>query len=556
MKKYLHILIKRKKTLSFYAILSILSSIVAIISIYYSGIFIDILISTTEINDIILFCLIILAISIVNLVIRYFVISILGPLKENVVYDFKFYILNHIRKISILDYKKYNPSYLSKRIEEDSRQITNFFIDNYTTVFVKTIEIFVVSFLVFNINLGIGLTMLLILPAYFYLYKIFQKHIFEKSLLVRESSANFFRDYTYQLEDMEDTIIKANDKKSNEFVEDSFNTFWSKYRNYTLVNANLNISQGFIISLMQIIIFFVGGISVLNGNTTVGMLSILMIYFNQVLNNISYYLDLAKKYQVSKSALHRIDEIIDIPVVLDGYAIIENLDKLHANLTYSIGNKVLFSGLEIEARKGELICIKGKNGSGKSTLLKLLIGIINNENSNIIFNGKHDIKDIDSFKFRNKLISYVPQKIFFRDIVVKEIFSEILEFENFDDLVTLLNSKNVLVNKDYYNSNREHNYAIKEHNSANSNICDFLFEVWDKNINNLSGGDKQLISILCGSLKESDLFILDEPTSNLDTKRIEWFNDMLNSIKKDKIIFIVSHDTDNDLIYDKIIYLE
>ena len=71
----------------------------------------------------------------------------------------------------------------------------------------------------------------------------------------------------------------------------------------------MTLTQGFIIALMNTLVFVAGGISVLNGHTTIGHLSVVMIYFNQVLGNITYYLQLAKKYQIFNSAIYRMEEL-------------------------------------------------------------------------------------------------------------------------------------------------------------------------------------------------------------------------------------------------------
>lgn len=60
------------------------------------------------------------------------------------------------------------------------------------------------------------------------------------------------------------------------------------------------------------------------------------------------------------------------------------------------------------------------------------------------------------------------------------------------------------------------------------------------------GGNKQIIMILRALIKESSLFILDEPTSNLDVNKIIWFKRLIEHIKEDKIILTVSHEIDND----------
>lgn len=70
-------------------------------------------------------------------------------------------------------------------------------------------------------------------------------------------------------------------------------------------------------------------------------------------------------------------------------------------------------------------------------------------------------------------------------------------------------------------------------------------ENWNKNINTLSGGEKQIVSILKCLVKEADMIIFDEPTSNLDIKRINALLRLIERLKMEKkILLIVSHDSE------------
>ena len=77
-------------------------------------------------------------------------------------------------------------------------------------------------------------------------------------------------------------------------------------------------------------------------------------------------------------------------------------------------------------------------------------------------------------------------------------------------------------------------------------LCEANFECnWNKNINTLSGGEKQIVSILKCLVKEADMIIFDEPTSNLDIKRINALLRLIERLKMEKkILLIVSHDSE------------
>ena len=76
-----------------------------------------------------------------------------------------------------------------------------------------------------------------------------------------------------------------------------------------------------------------------------------------------------------------------------------------------------------------------------------------------------------------------------------------------------------------------------------------------KTISNMSGGEKQRIGFIRSLINGPDLILLDEPTSALDKKNEKKILDFLISIKKDKIIIVVSHKDDQKKYFDEIINL-
>ena len=534
MRKYLYIFRTELNKLILLAVLSVLTSILMIGSIYYGGLFIDVVVNADYFSDIVWICLILLFLSLFAIILDYVVSMILYPLVEILVYNFKTIVLSHLQKTKIEDYRKFDPSYLCKRIDEDTRQIIMFFVSNYITVIIKALEIFVIAILIFMININIGILALVLSPLYFFIYKFFKNDIFQKGLEYREESANFFNGYNNQLEQLEDIVIKADISNKKKILDKQFNFLIYKYTSHIKVNNKLKSTQSTIVSIMQILIFFVGGMAVLEGHTTIGMLSILMAYFNRLLTNITYYVKFSKNYQLTKASIHRIDKILGMELVKEGDLKINNLNKLNATINYIVEDKVILDNINICAEKGDLIIISGKNGAGKTTLLKILVGAIKSDKSNIILNEDIEIRNIDSFYLRNKVLSYIPQKITFNKCTLSEIFNQVALYRDTNDVILQLNELNIPTS-----------YEIEQ----------FISNNWKKDVTNLSGGDKQFINILREILINGDIFVFDEPTSNLDTHRILWFESAVNAIKKDKIVFLVNHSTYENYDYNNLIVL-
>ena len=294
--KHIHIFKTYKLSLIGLGILTIVASITYILTIFYSGVFIDTLVTSSTFNDVLIICLILFAITFLNIFLEYMLSITIAPTIEKIIFIFKKDILQKL----VRDLQR-DIIYTKKQIDDDTRQIVMFFINNYTTIFIKSIELILVTVLLLNINTQIGLIMIIMSPMYFLIYVAFKKEIYTKSLILREANAKFFSQVGSNIE------IITNKEEFN----DQFTTYLNAYKDNNKLNQNLKATQNSIVSAMQVIIFFVGGMSVINGYTTIGMLTTLMAYFNRILANIGYYTNLGRQWQVAKSALHRIETLTE-----------------------------------------------------------------------------------------------------------------------------------------------------------------------------------------------------------------------------------------------------
>ena len=535
MRRYFPLLTKYKLNLAVLTIISISASITGIVSVYYSGRYIDVVIDSSDIHPIFVICTIIFAIALLGLVMSFFNTIMKMFMNEKLIFDFKMKALEHLRGISVLKLKDFDPSYLSKRIDEDSQQIVRFFTDNYVAVFLRGVELVVVSVLILSINFSIGVLMMFLCPIYFIIYRMFKKPIFDRSLEAREKSAEFFNEYTHHLGIMENSIIKSEFDKDDVQIKSSFATFFGKYKSFIFVSAKLNLSQGLVVSLMQLIVFLIGGQSVLNGSTTIGLLTTLMIYFSQLLGNISYYLELARKGQVNRSSLHRMSEILDIPAEHDGSERLDGVSSINARVRFSMGGKCILNDVQLHCKKSELIGILGENGTGKSTLSKILAGIIRlvDDDSYVLINGSHKTSELDMGHFRAVHLSYIHQSNLHRSVSMGEALCD--GAADVDSYISSLCEIGI---------------------PLCDSVADFLRSSWGIRVNELSGGDRQLISILHGVAKHNaDVIIMDEPTANLDEPRVDWLKNVLRFLKKGRIVMVVTHDKSIRDVFDRTVIL-
>lgn len=181
--------------------------------------------------------------------------------------------------------------------------------------------------------------------------------------------------------------------------------------------------------------------------------------------------------------------------------------------------------------KNDITCITGKSGSGKSTLLKLLNKLISPDDGKIFYKNT-DIEDIDSVEYR-------------RQIPMLSQFPIIFDGNVRDNLLIGLK----------FSENKE---------KDDKELEDILKKVHlDKSLEddpkNMSGGEKQRLSIARIMLMDTDVILLDEPSSALDSKTEYEIIKLLRQIIKDnnKSMIFVTHSLEiADNFSDRIINLD
>ena len=218
----------------------------------------------------------------------------------------------------------------------------------------------------------------------------------------------------------------------------------------------------------------------------------------------------------------RVLEILEeAPVIEDitGKMPATNGDVKADNVTFSYEEELILKDVDMEFKKGQITGILGKSGSGKSTLLKLIMRFWETDKGQISIDDR-DVNDINTEDLRD-MQSYVTQETWL-----------------FNDTI----GNNIKIAKPYA-SLEEVKKAAKK-----ANIADFIENLpngYDTNIgelgDSLSGGEKQRIGVARAFLHDSNMIILDEPTSNLDSLNESYLLNSLENSSKDKTVILVSH---------------
>lgn len=193
---------------------------------------------------------------------------------------------------------------------------------------------------------------------------------------------------------------------------------------------------------------------------------------------------------------------------------------------YKKKSPLILEGVSFSLDKGQVGIVLGKNGSGKSTLFKVLLGIVKNEEGQMNLN-EFDLSLLNR-KEKAKKIAYVPQDISFGALTVYD---------------------SILMGRIAYFGFTP---SSNDYDMVDKIIHEMKLEsLAMRNVNELSGGERQKVAIARALVQEPELLIFDEPTGNLDIGNESLILEEARKICHDRNIMILMaiHDIQTALEY-------
>lgn len=215
---------------------------------------------------------------------------------------------------------------------------------------------------------------------------------------------------------------------------------------------------------------------------------------------------------------------------------IQGKDIEYKNVSFSYPNRKesIFKNTSLNIRKGEKIALIGESGIGKSTFIKLIMRFWD-VNSGDIKLDNIDIKDVNMESLRNSQ-TLVSQETYLFNESIRENIKVGNEDASESDIIEAAKKASI------------HDFILSLPKGYDTKVSELG--------GNLSSGERQRIGLARAFLKDSEVLILDEPTSNLDALNEGEILKAINENCKEKTIILISHRKSTTAICDKVYKLE
>lgn len=306
-------------------------------------------------------------------------------------------------------------------------------------------------------------------------------------------------------------------REFKEIIEQNY-TNNLKFRKLSMLMNS--ISNGIMIASLSIV-YGIGSLLVMDGKITIGTVVAMGLYFQLLVQPIFELLNSNIDIHTIVPIFNRINEYINLKTERvnkenSELSFLKEIEFKNVSFKYNNGSQAI-NNINFKLPSKGIFAIVGDSGAGKSSLIKLLSAFYDSYQGEIKINEK-ELKEYGAKDIR-KVISLVSQDI--------ELVNESIK-------------NNIKMGRDIKDS------KIKEvAGSLNLEKTIEKLELgYDTIVNeraNLSGGEKQRLSIARALVKESLIYIFDEPTAALDTINEKRVKDILEELSKEKLVIIITH---------------
>lgn len=310
-------------------------------------------------------------------------------------------------------------------------------------------------------------------------------------------------------------------EKYNHVNAEAVNAYYNAEYFSSMTGPTVNFINN--VSLALVTVF--GAILYLFGHLSLGNISSFILYSRKFSGPINETANIITELQSSLAAAERIFNLLDeeiepadIPLARDLTNVNGLVEMKHISFSYTT-EKVILNDLSLIANKGNLVAIVGPTGAGKTTIINLLMRFYDPQEG-FIFVDENKTTDLTRSSLR-KAFAMVLQDTWVFNGTIFENIAYGNEDATMEDIISVAKAAKI------------HSYIMRQPNGYQT--------VLNEDGINISKGQLQLLTIARAMLLDAKMLILDEATSNVDTRTEIQIQKAMRRLMADKTCFVIAH---------------
>lgn len=457
-----------------------------------------------------------------------------------IIYDLKKVLFTSIERLSISFFTNRQTGSLMNQVNGDANTIYWFFVEGLPFIIINGVQTIAIAIIMLTVNWQLTIISIIAAPLVVVLTKLLMGHM--NKLHSKNYSNN--RSLNGMLTDALNgvRVVKAfsrEDEEKRRFEKRNI-ALAASDQAVAINNTTWFRMVAYLFTIASTVVLGAGGWMVIEGQMTYGTLITFTAYAAMLYSPLTSFVNMISWMSNASNAMQRLMEVMDAEPEVKEKADATSLEKLRGdiefkNVEFSYDkNRKIIDGISFKIDAGETIGIVGHTGAGKSTVANLLIRLYDVGEGTVTIDG-YDVRDL-TFETLRRNIAIVSQETY--------LFQGTI-FDNIAYAKPDATKEEVLLAARVSGA---HDFICKLEDGYSTRIG------WG--YKDLSGGEKQRISIARALLRDPSILILDEATSAMDTRTERAIQAALEKLSEGRTTIMIAHRLSTLRGADKLMVLE